>query len=420
MMQETMALFEVPQLLEQVLIAIAIGGLIGLEREKETDKFAGLRTLALLCGAGPVVVRYGELSGLEWAVLLYLVLALLFAIAIAYIRFSIHDDEVGLTTSVTVFFVALLGVMVGYGQYVESAAIAIVVAVLLAEKKQLVSFIEQLTYDELTDAMKVGALVFILYPILPAEPIDPYGVVNLREVLLFAIFVLLIEFAAYVSMRVLGGSRGLQVTGLLAGMANSFATAAVMARMANQSREALGAAASGILLSVVSMIVRNVGLASVLAFAIFWTVWIPATVMIAIALAVGYYLFRADEQHDDLDVDIDSPFSFSAAAKFAAIYVAITIVAVLAQEAFGDLGLFVTAYTGGLVSSAAVAVSAATVYNSGAVSVEAAGGMVMLGIVASLTSKIVLVELINGRMRTEAMLPMAVVGLAGLVAYVMW
>lgn len=420
MMQETMALFEVPQLLEQVLIAIAIGGLIGLEREKETDKFAGLRTLALLCGAGPVVVRYGELSGLEWAVLLYLVLALLFAIAIAYIRFSIHDDEVGLTTSVTVFFVALLGVMVGYGQYVESAAIAIVVAVLLAEKKQLVSFIEQLTYDELTDAMKVGALVFILYPILPAEPIDPYGVVNLREVLLFAIFVLLIEFAAYVSMRVLGGSRGLQVTGLLAGMANSFATAAVMARMANQSREALGAAASGILLSVVSMIVRNVGLASVLAFAIFWTVWIPATVMIAIALAVGYYLFRADEQHDDLDVDIDSPFSFSAAAKFAAIYVAITIVAVLAQETFGDLGLFVTAYTGGLVSSAAVAVSAATVYNSGAVSVEAAGGMVMLGIVASLTSKIVLVELINGRMRTEAMLPMAVVGLAGLVAYVMW
>lgn len=103
--------------------------------------------------------------------------------------------------------------------------------------------------------------------------------ISLREVLVFAIFVLMIEFSGYVSMGQFGGSRGLQLTGILAGMANSFVTAAVLARMANQSRNALDAASSGIMLSVVSMIIRNVGLASILAFAIFWTVWQPAAVM---------------------------------------------------------------------------------------------------------------------------------------------
>ncbi|WP_243641418.1 MgtC/SapB family protein [Natrarchaeobius halalkaliphilus] len=418
MIQDIMAVFEVPELLQQVVIAIAIGGLIGIEREKEsTDKFAGLRTLALLCGAGPVMVYYAQISGYTAAVLLYLVLAAIFAFTIAYIRFTLSGDDIGLTTSVTVFFVALLGVIVGYGRFVEAAAITIIVAFLLAEKEQMVSFVDSLTYDELSDAMKVGALVFILYPILPAEPVDPYGVINLQEVLVFAIFVLMIEFSAYVSMRVFGGSKGLQVTGLLAGMANSFATAAVMARMANKSREALEAASSGIMLSVISMIIRNVGLASVIAFAIFWTIWIPALAMIAITVAIAYYLLRTSDSHDDIDVDIDSPFSFTSAAKFSAIYVAITVVAVVSQELLGDVGLLATAYTGGLISSAAVAVSAATVYNSGAASVEAAGGMVMLGIMASLSSKIVLVEIINGQMRKKAMLPMAFTGVVGLAVY---
>jgi uncharacterized membrane protein (DUF4010 family) len=418
-MQDVLGVFDVPLLLEQVIIAIAIGGLIGLEREKESqDKFAGLRTLALLCGAGPVVVHYSELSGYPIAVLLYLVLALILALAIVSIRYSVSGGkDLGFTTSVTVFFISLLGILVGYNQYTEAAAIGIVVAFLLAEKRQMVQFIDQLTYKELSDAMKVGALIFILYPILPAEPIDPYGVVSLREVLIFAIFVLMIEFSAYISMQVFGGSKGLQVTGLLAGMANSFATAAVMARMANKSSGALQAASSGIMLSVISMIIRNVGLASIIAIGIFYTIWIPAAVMVFTTIAIAYYLLRTSESYDSLDIDIDSPFSFKSAAKFSVIYIGITVISVVAQELLGEVGLFMTAYTGGLISSAAVAVSAATVYNSGAVSAEVAGGMVLLGILASLTSKIILLEMINGQMRKQAMLPMGIIGLIGIGVY---
>jgi len=363
------------------------------------------------------MVYYAELVGEPLLVGLYVLLAIAIALAIVFIRFSLARGEIGFTTSVTVFLVALLGILVGYGRFFEATSIAIITAFLLAEKEQMMTYVDNLTYQELSDSMKLGALVFILYPILPSDPVGPYGVIQLREVLLFAIFVLLIEFSSYVSMRQFGGSTGLQVTGLLAGGANSFATAGVMARMANQSRDAIDSASSALLLATVSMIVRNVGIASVIAVAILWAVWLPAVVMILLTMVMAYGVLKRGETHANFDIDLDSPFSFTAAAKFAIVYVAITLVSVVAHELFGSAGLYATAFFGGLVSSAAVAVSAATVFNEGSVTVEPAGGMVMLGIMASLTSKIVLVETVNGEMRYTAVVPMVFTGVAGLVAY---
>lgn len=417
MIDQIFEMLQIPLLLQQVSVAIAIGGLIGLEREKEGDKFAGLRTLALLCGAAPVMVYYADASGYSWMVGIYLMLAAALALAIAYIRFMISGGDVGFTTSVVVFFVALLGVLVGYGLLLEATSIAILMVFLLAEKKTMLSYVDRLSYDEISDSMKLGALVFILYPILPTEPIDPLGAVNLREVLVFAVFVLMIEFSAYISMRQFGGSKGLAVTGTLAGGANSFATAGVLARMATQSRDALDSASSALLLATVSMIVRNIGLAAVIAVSILWVVWLPALVMVGLALVIAAMLWYQDDSRGDFDIDLDSPFSFASAAKFAAVYIAIKIMGVLSQEFFGEAGLYATAYAGGLVSSAAVAVTAGSLVSAGEVRVEAAAGMVLLGIFASLSSKIVLVEIINGEMRWKAVGPMGLIGIAGLAVY---
>jgi len=402
----------------QVLVAIATGGLIGLERERRPErKYAGLRTLALLCGAGPIVVFLGELgeSTLLAPLVLGIYLGLAAAIALAVVAVRLFDgDGVGFTTSVTVFLVALLGVLVGYERFFESTSIAIVAVLVLAERERLHGYVDSLTDRELLDSLKLGALVFILYPILPAEPVDPYGIVAPREVLLFVIFVLLIEFASYASMRQLGGSRGLALTGLLAGGANSFAAAGVLARIATRSRDALAAAAFALLLATASMIVRNVAIAVALAFPILWAVWRPTLAMVLLVLAAAAVALRRGETHETFDIDLESPFSFVAAAKFALVYVGILLFAVVAETLAGDAGLYLTAFVGGLVSSAAVAVTAATVFNDGAVAAEPAATMIVLGIAASLTSKVVLVELITTEMRIRAVLPMAVVGLVGL------
>ena len=417
-------LFEVPTLLVQVVIAIATGGLIGLERERLPErKYAGLRTLALLCGAGPIVVYVGGIDG-SAAVLglflgIYLGLTAAVALSVVLIRYSLDETDIGFTTSVTVFLVGLLGVLIGYERYFESTSVVIIAVLVLAERDRLHRYVDSLSDQELLDTLKLGALVFILYPILPSEPIDPYDAVVLQDVLLFVIFVLLIQFAAYLSMAQLGGSRGLAVTGLLSGGANSFAAAGVLARLANQSREAVTAASFALLLATLTMILRNVGIAVALAVPILWVVSVPAAVMVGVTLAAAGLVWWQGETHEEFDIDLESPFSFRAAAKFSVAYLAILLVSVGGEEVAGDVGLYATAFTGGLISSAAVSVTAATVFNNGSVAAEAAAGMVVLGITASLTSKIALVEWINDEMRYNAAIPMAVIGLAGLAAFLL-
>ncbi|MGM0718768.1 MAG: MgtC/SapB family protein [Halobacteriota archaeon] len=406
---------EIPDLLVQVAIALATGALIGLERERTPErKFAGLRTLALLCGGGPIAVEIARIETQPVLVASYLALVVGIALAIAAIRFVLRGEEVGFTTSVTVFLVGLLGLLIGHGRYTESAAIAVATVLLLSERDRLHGYVDTLTDRELRDSLKLGALVFVLYPILPDEAIDPYGVLVLREVLVFAIFVLLIEFSSYLLMGKLGGSKGLALTGLLAGGANSFAAAGVLARLADRSREALSTAAFALMLATLAMIVRNVGIAAVLAVGLVGTLWQPALVLSGLTAVAALLLWKNSETVDEFGIDVDSPFSFRSAAKFSIAYVAILLVSVGAEELFGGAGLLATAFAGGLVSSAAVSVTAATVFNGGAVAAEAAVAMVVLGIVASLTSKIVLVEWINGEMRREAVVPMAAVGVAGL------
>lgn len=406
---------DLPELLVGVAVALATGALIGLERERTPErKFAGIRTMALLCGAGPIVVEVARIETQSILVALYLVLAVGIALGIAAIRFALSGEDVGFTTSVTVFLVGLLGLLIGYGRFTESAAIAVATVLLLSERDRLHGYVDTLTDRELRDSLKLGALVFVLYPILPGEPIDPFGVLVLREVLVFAVFVLLIEFCSYLLMGTLGGSKGLALTGLLAGGANSFAAAGVLARLADRSREAVPAAAVALMLATLAMIVRNVGIAAVLAVGLVGALWRPALVLAGLTAAAALLLWTRNEGVEEFGIDVGSPFSFRSAAKFSTAYVAVLLVSVGAQELFGGAGLLATAFAGGLVSSAAVSVTAATVFNGGAVAAESAVAMVVLGIVASLTSKIVLVDWINDGMRREAVVPMAAVGAAGL------
>ncbi|MFP4150982.1 MAG: MgtC/SapB family protein [Candidatus Aenigmatarchaeota archaeon] len=402
----------------QVLVALAIGGLIGLERErKERRKFAGVRTLAFLCGAGPVTVYVSELLKNELVVALYLVLGATLSITIAYIRFTVQNEEVGLTTSVVVFLVTLLGVLVGYGRFFEATSIALITMFLLVEKKKIHKYVDQLTYEELSDSMKLGMLVFVLYPILPTEPIGPYGIINLREVLTFAIFVLMIEFIAYISMKQLGGSRGLQVTGLFAGCANSFATAGVLSRMAKKSRDFIDGASSALLLANSSMIVRNLVIASVLAAPVLGMIWAPVGAMIALSLVIAYFLYSG-ENREGSDISMDSPFSFRVAAKFSAAYIVILVISVVSESFLGQAGLYMASFAGGIASSAAVAVSAATIYNNGVAGVETAAGMIVFGILASSVAKLALVGFTNKEMGKKVAVPMASVGIIGLLLLV--
>ncbi len=117
----------------KLLLAMAIGGLIGMERQYR-DKAAGVRTMMLICVGSALFtifsLKLGGDSVDRTRIAANIVTGVGFLGAGAIIRDA--GRVVGLTTASTIWFVAALGMGVGSSEYVFSVgAILLVMAALL-------------------------------------------------------------------------------------------------------------------------------------------------------------------------------------------------------------------------------------------------------------------------------------------------
>jgi uncharacterized membrane protein (DUF4010 family) len=411
-----------PEVVIEVALAIAIGGLIGLEREHtDKKKYAGIRTLALLAGVAPGMVLISEKTGTSIFTGLYMLLAATFSVGVVYVRMKLDGENIGFTTSVAVFATAVIGLLIGYNLYQEAAMLGLLTAVILAEKNTLHSYIDKLEDQEVSKAFQLGAISFILLPILPAAAIDPLGAIVPREIVLLAVFVMTIEFISYITLRQLSGSSGIYLTGLIGGGASSFATTGVLAKI-GQNEKFEHPAASGILLCTVTMMFRNLGIAAVLLFSQGSAnplnfIWLFAPVLAMTVPLLGFALWLKQGDVEVAEMPMDSPFSLKSGAKFATIFILVSASSALGNEFIGSTATYLTAFGGGLVSSSAVATSAATSFLADSVTGYTAALMIILSILGSMLSKILLVEIENEKMRLLIAGPMVLSAMfGGLVA----
>jgi putative Mg2+ transporter-C (MgtC) family protein len=122
------------QILGKVAIAMALGGLIGLEREF-ADKPAGLRTHMLVAGAAALLVgladvmirRFGAAGELVRSdptrVIEAVVTAVGFLGAGMIIRRSDTDHVGGLTTAASVLFAAAVGICVALNEFLLAVGV---------------------------------------------------------------------------------------------------------------------------------------------------------------------------------------------------------------------------------------------------------------------------------------------------------
>ncbi|MFB6077224.1 MAG: MgtC/SapB family protein, partial [Candidatus Nanohaloarchaea archaeon] len=224
-------------LLQEVVLAFALGALVGLERERAAEeKYAGLRTLSIFTAAGPVAVIVADRAASIAPVAIYLLLGAAFSILVLALRLRMGQQEVGLTTSSTVFLMALVGVLVGYDRYFIAVAVTLITVFLLAEKKSLHRYADRFSADDISDAVGLGILALVLYPVVPAGPVGPYGVLYLREALLFVIFILLVQFAAFAGLKMLESRLGFLLSAALGGAVSSLAVVSTVAGLVREQR----------------------------------------------------------------------------------------------------------------------------------------------------------------------------------------
>ena len=90
-----------------------------------------------------------------------------------------------------------------------AVAAAVAMVILLALKAPLHAWLRQLAWTEVRAVLILLAMTFLLLPILPNRPIDPWQAINPAEIWLLAILIAGVSFAGYVATRTMGDQTGI-------------------------------------------------------------------------------------------------------------------------------------------------------------------------------------------------------------------
>ena len=132
-------------------------------------------------------------------------------------------SRTGLTTEVAALVVFLLGAMVMLGHAELAIGLGVVTAAVLAYKQPLHGFVDKLGWDDVYAGLRLLIATFIALPLLPNEPIDPWGALNPYSLWLLVILISSLSLVGYVLTRLLGPARGTALTGLTGGLVSSTA-----------------------------------------------------------------------------------------------------------------------------------------------------------------------------------------------------
>jgi len=352
-------------LLVRLVVALAIGLLIGLERgwrqreDAEGERTAGLRTYTLIALLGALSAILAGATSPVFLGLSFLGFALAFG-AFAWLEARI-EGNFSVTGVVAALITFALGAYAALGDLQIAVAMGVTVMLILALKNPLHSWLRRLTWLEVRSVLILLAMTFLALPLLPDRTIDPWDAINPAEIWLLAIIIAAISFAGYIAIRVMGSHAGVALAALAGGLASSTATTVTLARMAREHPVASPLLAGGILLAGSVMIARVLVVASALNSALLvplaWPLGTAGLVLLVVAGALFLTNRKGSEEHPRLS--IRNPFDLGTALQLAALIAVISLLAKAARAVMGDAGLTVLAALSGLADVDAITLSLA-------------------------------------------------------------
>lgn len=367
-------------------ITLGLGLLVGLERER-AGKEVGLRTFSLAA----------LLGYLSWKMGPAFALATLAFIAVIVVVISVRALQKGTgveaTTSVGLFFITIVGMLVALEAMFVAVAVVIFALLLLSWKEEMVVFTMRLQRHELHAAITLGLLTFVILPVLPEGAFDPWGLFAPRQVWWMVVLISAIGFANYILLKFFG-TKGIAYTGFLGGLVNSTATAAELAGKARQSPDGLIAKTfRGLMLAKTAAFLRNGIILALFAPSALPGGVLPVGLMLAVTILLA---FKGDRKElggaqEALEIQLESPFSLRSALTFGLFFAVITVIGGIAQQVAGDFGFYAVSFAGGIVSSSSTAATAAHLVTQGLIEPHVAGAGV---VISSLSSALVILPVV--------------------------
>jgi len=412
-------------------VALLIGALIGVEREKrkidDNDLDAwGLRPFILASLVGAVTGWISRTLDFPWAVVGVLVVIAALIVTSYVMVARVQPKALSLSTELGAVAVFLLGAIVTMGHEGLGIGLGVVTAAVLAYKQPLHGMVSKIGWDDVFAGLRLMIATFIVLPLLPSQAIDPWGALNPYSLWLLVLLISSLGLVGYVATRWLGAGKGAALTALTGGLVSSTAVTLSFARRSReQGSEALGGMlAGGVLLAWCIMFGRVVVEVLVVNPALVTKVLVPFVAMaLAGGMVAGVLFWRSVRTNSGAgrhpeEIPLKNPFSLTAAAKFGAFFAVVLLVVKFVQAHFPGEGVYLVAALAGLTDVDAITLSMAEYAKTG--DAEIAVNAIVIAAITNTCVKCGMVLMMGGRMmKVPVVAGTAVVFLAGGAALIL-
>ncbi len=405
---------------KEIGIALGLGLLVGLQRERVASPLAGFRTFPLITVSGTIAALLGQSFG-GWIVGAGL-LALAGLVIVGNLAKQKKGDlDPGLTTEVAMLLMYGVGAYVVVGHTAAAIAIGGGVAVLLHLKPEMHSLAARIGNADFKAIMQFVLVSFVILPVLPDQAYGPYQVLNPHRIWVLVVLIVGISLAGYMIYKFFGEKAGVMMGGILGGIISSTATTVSYARRSRQAEGSSKLAAQVILIASTVVFVRVLMLIAATAPASLREAGPPLGAMLGVMMVLSVGTWFVDRHAKVQMPPQGNPTELKSAILFAALFALVTLGVAAAKEHFGQRGLYVVAILSGLTDMDAITLSTTQIVQSGQTDVHTGWRLILAAALANLVFKAATTAVLGDRklfLRVSALFGVAFA--AGILILILW
>lgn len=328
--------------------SLAMGALIGLEREKNKQitqgaSAVGIRTDILVCLFGAAAAFLG-INVNPWIFIMSF--AALGTLTIAsYFYLSGKMGRIGITTEISTILVFLIGAIAMSGYVQIAVIIGILTAFILSIRAVVHKAVSNINQTELFDTVKFAIIAFIILPILPNRSFDDQvfgfflpgaqqtgqlqgiSILNPYNIWFLVVLVSGISFLGYILVKYIGKNKGIAFSGLVGGLYSSTATSLTLATKSREMPNTRLPFLAGITLACGISFLRTFIEIRALNEQLFYRTLLPVGLMFIYLMVVGFILFlRSKHEKIDNTGNFETPFKLKQALKLGAFIISTLII----------------------------------------------------------------------------------------------
>ena len=392
------------ELLATFAKSLAIGLLIGLERERHPEAKAGLRTFSLIALSATLFAFIGQTIGAPWIIAVgAAVIGIMLIAAYAFDRDAALNrnapSDPGTTTVVAAIVTYGLGATLWYGYSTLAVSLAIVTTALLYFRSELHGVSHQLTRRDYVSFLQFAVFAFVLLPILRDREYAPFAGLNPYRIGLLVVLISGVSLAGYVALLIFGERRGALLAGIFGGITSTTATTMAFSRHAQRDHSITALAARIILIANLVLYLRIAAFALFLAPALLKT--LAPIFLGGLIFGVGFMAWlrwqRIDGSQSAPHVDIQNPAELRLALGFAALFTGTLFIVSWLNEMIGMIGVYAAAFLAGLTDLDAISLSTLRLLNAGKASANEAALTILIAFIANLIFKFAITGFVGSR-----------------------